>query len=270
MLIDIEKLICSQDIQSRETINTGTVQDYAEAMRDGAIFPPVTVFEDSGEYWVADGFHRVEAYKTLGTNEVECDVRKGGKTDALIFSCGSNATHGLQRTNTDKRRSVLLLLANDRFKEWSTRQIAEACKVSHTFVAKVQKELRNANDTPENFIQPTYPWDRDSFKEECATWNDSFHGSAFAMDLLGYSLETIADTTGKDIEDVERLFNPQYANRCKPFRKTVDRDGDENDNYSRGETLIGEGYDENFFRTAYNATRKKIVHSWRRDAWRMR
>ena len=161
MLIEIEKIICSTDIQSRIAIDVATVQNYAEEMNNGAVFPPVTVFDDGdGSYWLADGFHRVEACKLVGIDAIVCEVRAGGKTEALIFSCGSNAQHGLPRTNADKRRAVLLLLNDDRFAGWSTRQLAEACRVSHTFVSKIQKDLKTP-PPPDK----TYPWDRDDFKE---------------------------------------------------------------------------------------------------------
>jgi len=273
MLIEIEKIICSRDIQSRIAIVPGTVQNYAEEMQNGAIFPPVTVFDDSsGSYWLADGFHRIEASKLIGIASIECDVKAGGKTEALFFSCGSNATHGLPRTNADKRRAVLMLLEDDRAAGWSTRQIAEVCRVSHTFVAKMKSELNipPANTPgipPASLLQQKYPWERDDFKECCKLWNQDFHSAALAMQSLGYPLETIADATGRELESVERLFNPQFPDRCKPFRMWLDRKGDEQDNYSRGETLLQEGCDEEFFKTAYNTERKQLVHRWRSDAW---
>jgi hypothetical protein len=269
MLIEIEKIICSTDIQSRIAIDVATVQNYAEEMNNGAVFPPVTVFDDGdGSYWLADGFHRVEACKLVGIDAIVCEVKAGGKTEALIFSCGSNAQHGLPRTNADKRRAVLLLLNDDRFAGWSTRQLAEACRVSHTFVSKIQKDLKTPPPPDPPPPDKTYPWDRDDFKESCKLWNKDFHGAALAMQLLGYPLETIAEVTGKDLESVERLFNPQFPDRCKPFRKWLDHKGDEQDNYGRGETLLQEG-DAEFFKTAYNTERKMLVHHLRLEPWLM-
>ena len=34
-------------------------------MEEGAIFPPVTVFFDGEHFWLADGFHRVQAAETI-------------------------------------------------------------------------------------------------------------------------------------------------------------------------------------------------------------
>jgi len=43
--------------QTRETVDDDVVQEYAEAMEAGAVFPPIVVFyvEAQGEYVLADG-----------------------------------------------------------------------------------------------------------------------------------------------------------------------------------------------------------------------
>ena len=59
-------------------------------MRDGAKFPPVTVF-DGENNWLSDGFHRFYA----GLEEIEADVRQGTLRDAKLFSMSANAVHEL-------------------------------------------------------------------------------------------------------------------------------------------------------------------------------
>jgi hypothetical protein len=39
------------------------VQNYADALEEGANFPPVTLFYDGSAYWLADGFHCTAAGK---------------------------------------------------------------------------------------------------------------------------------------------------------------------------------------------------------------
>lgn len=124
--------------QPRSTIDFGVVEDYATAMADGATLPPLTVFYDGQDHWLADGFHRRAAAETLGLAEVECDVRQGTRRDAVLFSVGANAAHGMRRTNEDKRRSVLTLLNDAEWAKWSDGEIARKCAVSQPFVSKIR------------------------------------------------------------------------------------------------------------------------------------
>jgi len=68
--------------QSRTELNEATVTEYCDALTNGTGFPPVTVFFDGVEYWLADGFHRLFALKANGASLVEVDVRAGTVEDA--------------------------------------------------------------------------------------------------------------------------------------------------------------------------------------------
>lgn len=133
--------------QSRAELNAEAVTAYGDAMLAGAVFPPVIVFYDGAEYWLADGFHRWEAADAAGLEEIESDVRQGTRRDAILFSVRANASHGVQRTHSDKRRAVQILLNDAEWSLWSHRKIAEATGVSHTFVSKLvgTNPLRSGN-----------------------------------------------------------------------------------------------------------------------------
>lgn len=138
--IDGAQTVCIADIrvnggtQSRANINRDAVADYAEAMEGGAQFPPVVLFYDGDAYWLADGFHRYEAYARAGVNDVPAEIRQGTQRDAILFSVGANAAHGLRRTNEDKRRAVMVLLNDLEWSKWSNREIARQCSVSEYLV----------------------------------------------------------------------------------------------------------------------------------------
>jgi DNA-binding transcriptional regulator YiaG len=70
-----------------------------------------------------------------------CEVRQGTRRDAVLFSVGANADHGLRRTNADKRRAVEVLLRDEEWKQWNDHEIGRQCNVSHHTVAKVREEL---------------------------------------------------------------------------------------------------------------------------------
>jgi hypothetical protein len=83
-----------------------------------------------------------------GDVEIDADVREGSKLDAIKFALSANETHGLRRTQADKRNAVLTALADPEWKELSGREIAKLCNVSHDLVARVKRETSAViNDT---------------------------------------------------------------------------------------------------------------------------
>jgi len=136
----VEKIRIDCGTQSREKIDQQVVSDYAVALKEGAKFPAVVVFHDGLEYYLADGFHRYLAHVQAGRTEIEAEVKNGTLRDAILYSLSANDSHGLRRTNADKRKSVMTLLEDDEWKQWSSSDIARACKVSHVFVIKLRKD----------------------------------------------------------------------------------------------------------------------------------
>ena len=65
----------TRNLQTRAALNEDTVQDYADAMERGDRFPAVTVFTDGAEYYLADGFHRVEALRRIGKRAVVAELQ---------------------------------------------------------------------------------------------------------------------------------------------------------------------------------------------------
>ncbi len=125
--------------QARAALDQSTVSEYAEAMEGGAAFPPVTVFFDGADRWLADGFHRYFGAKKIGCLSIGADERAGTRRDAILFSYGANAQHGLRRTNADKRKAVEDLLADSEWSKWSDRQIAKVACVSVPFVGAMRR-----------------------------------------------------------------------------------------------------------------------------------
>lgn len=121
--------------------NQEAVREYADVLKDGGSLPPVTVFFDGRDYWLADGFHRHSAHLFLSLPDIEADVREGSKRDAILFAVGANASHGLRRTNADKRRAVEALLKDEEWSVWSDREIARRSCTSAPLVARVREEV---------------------------------------------------------------------------------------------------------------------------------
>jgi hypothetical protein len=127
--------------QMRVEMRPESVNEYAEEMLNGAVFPPIIVFRDGADYWLADGFHRVAAARKIERDVIEAEVREGTARDAILIGIGANATHGVRRTQADKRRAVERLLKDPEWARWSDRKVAEVAKVDHKTVAKLRREL---------------------------------------------------------------------------------------------------------------------------------
>jgi ParB-like nuclease domain len=141
--IELSAIRADERAQPRAALSVDRVAEYVEDMGRGDKFPPLIVFhDDAGGYWLADGFHRYHAAVGLEWKTVECDVRKGELRDAILFSCGTNAAHGIRRSNDDKRQAVTKLLMDEEWGKWSDREIARRCHVGPDLVDRIREQLR--------------------------------------------------------------------------------------------------------------------------------
>jgi ParB-like chromosome segregation protein Spo0J len=101
----------NQRAQPRAKLDEQVIAEYAEAMRQGEIFPPVTVFYDGKDYWLADGYLRFEAAARIGRDSISAEVHEGTLRDATLWAVGANATHGRRRSEADKQRAARQLLS---------------------------------------------------------------------------------------------------------------------------------------------------------------
>jgi hypothetical protein len=139
--VPLEQLQAEGEAQARERLDPDKVEEYGAvlAASPGVVWKdPAVVFFDGEWYWLGDGFHRAAAYIDAKKDTMPCDVRPGTREDARWFACGANKTHGLHRTNADKRKAVRMAL--EQKPQMSDRAIAEHCGVSPPFVASIRRE----------------------------------------------------------------------------------------------------------------------------------
>ena len=142
--IDPCKIRTDLDTHAREKICDETVKIYAEAMKNGARFPPITVFFDreNEQYILADGFHRLFAHLRVKPNDpIIIEQYLGNVKDAILHSVGSNKSHGLRRSNEDKRNFVELALLHPYSVGMSDRQVADHVGVSSQMVSATRRRL---------------------------------------------------------------------------------------------------------------------------------
>lgn len=134
----------AERLQTRASTNSDYIDEIADRMAAGDTFPPIVVFTDGKESWVADGIHRLDGAIKSKT-KIGVDERKGTRADAVEYACGANSSHGMRRTNADKRRAVQLALSS--FPDRSSRAIAELCGVSNHLVEELRQSAQTSAST---------------------------------------------------------------------------------------------------------------------------
>lgn len=133
--------------QVRAALNEQVVSQYADRMTEGDVFPPIVLFHDGTQHYLADGFHRALAATRINWREIEADVRPGTKTDALWFALGANKTHPWQMTQADKRHAILLAIQT--WPEKSINQIAEQIGVNQRYASGIKTEVSATTNLPD-------------------------------------------------------------------------------------------------------------------------
>ena len=129
--------------QPRAAIKLHHVKLLEEQLEDGQQLEPVIVFYDGESYWLTDGYHRWHAHRNREEEVIACVIHTGSRRDAVLYSVGANADHkpALPRSREDKRRAIMTLLTDPEWKEWSDREIARRCCVSHDFVNRMRSSI---------------------------------------------------------------------------------------------------------------------------------
>jgi hypothetical protein len=183
--------------QPRELIDPVTVEEYAEAMRQLAPFPPLIVFHDGVHTWLADGFHRYHAAQKIGAQAAEVDWRIGTLEKAKLFAASANTAHGLRRTEGDKRRAIEMVLSTTEGRRWTQERIAEHCDVDQSYVsrlkAKYDSHNRTKNRTPPSLTKAEQKRARIA---DAATARPEASNRAIAREL-GVHRETVAAVRAK-------------------------------------------------------------------------
>ena len=107
-LMDVSQRLLRTDggTQYRDGIEEETMCDYLDAMKDGAVFPPIETVFDGQHHWVVDGFHRLAAHYRRGSPSIKVSCIHGTLEEARLLALGANTQHGLRRDAKTKRRIV--------------------------------------------------------------------------------------------------------------------------------------------------------------------
>jgi hypothetical protein len=145
--LQIEKITLDPDVQVRGITHRETVRDYAQQKKEGYSFPPIVIFTDGLNNYLADGWHRLEADRLNDVATVACQIYEGCKDDAILFAIWKNRTQlGISWDKEARERSVLHV--HRLHPDWSDHLIQRATAVPRTTVWRLREaERRRTGET---------------------------------------------------------------------------------------------------------------------------
>jgi uncharacterized ParB-like nuclease family protein len=132
VMLPLDQITIHDEIQVRlEGLDEEWIETLVNVLENGGELTPVEVYQDGAHYILADGFHRVEAYKRTTATQVKALVRSGGYAGAVERAEEANLEHGLQLTTESKRHILLRRLQRGHpWAELSDRELARRLGVS--------------------------------------------------------------------------------------------------------------------------------------------
>jgi hypothetical protein len=130
--IKVIDVVFREDLYPRIETSATTVQKYAE---DLSVLPPITVNQNKE---LIDGWHRWTAHKKNGVDEIEAIIVKtASDSDLLEKAIETNATHGLQLSQADKKDMAFKIYNGTPEKDRGEKkkQLAKILSVSDSTIA---------------------------------------------------------------------------------------------------------------------------------------
>jgi hypothetical protein len=199
-LIALTNIVVDERCQFREALDWDYVNALAEDLARGDTLPPVDLFYNDETYWLSSGFHRFHAAERARHTHIEAKIHQGGLREAILFAAGSNSRHGLRRSNADKRKAVMALLADDEWSTWSDREIARRCQVNHELVGRLRPKDVSGGTASEKRV----------YKDK--------HGNVGVMDTsrIGHRIEAEATTDAPVPFEGPDIPKPQFGREPEP------------------------------------------------------
>jgi hypothetical protein len=101
--IKIADIAIRDDWQVRGKLDNAAVSRYKNIYKNGGTMPPIRIALVAGTLRLVDGWHRLEALRLLGHDEVLADIVEMTLSDARWAAASANLTHGLPLKSKEVR-----------------------------------------------------------------------------------------------------------------------------------------------------------------------
>lgn len=151
VLIPLSWIKENHDTQVRGQVSSARVASLEEIIQEvGGELDPIDLFYETGEakdinaetpLFVADGFHRLAAYRGCGKQKIPAILRQGDKSEAIEFGLRRNCRHGTPMTAKEKRHAAELAVRDPRLGEFPDKKLAKIIGVSPTLISEARKGI---------------------------------------------------------------------------------------------------------------------------------
>lgn len=124
--IELNKIKVDEELYPRSQVVWQVYYDYAESMKTGAKFPPITLALHRRRLILVDGLHRIEAYKLRKKKTIQAEIHTGWSYDRIFEEAvRRNIQHGKALSPYEKRRIALKL----RHMRYSLKDVSKLIQV---------------------------------------------------------------------------------------------------------------------------------------------
>jgi len=141
-----DKITRDHITQIRGRIDSSKVKEYEVIIREQGEMDPLDVFTDGSAtdkpvFYLADGWHRMDAYAAAGVEKFKIHIRLGSKSDAIRFALQRNGRHGAQMTNTEKRHAAETAVQDPEIGNSTDKEIAALIGCSPSLVSEARRGI---------------------------------------------------------------------------------------------------------------------------------
>ncbi len=137
--IEVKDVVFRKDLYPRIEHNQAKAQEYSENIEH---LPPIEVNQHNE---LIDGFHRWTAHKLAGLDQIKVVVTHTDSDDHLLeLAIKTNASHGLQLSQSDKKRMAIQLYARGTRNAGRKKELAKLLSVSLSAVTGWVSDLDQA------------------------------------------------------------------------------------------------------------------------------
>lgn len=136
--ISLDAVVFDAKIYPRSVHSASTIDQYADALEAGDVFPPIVLEPDTNRLY--DGFHRWQAYKKLGREEIEVTYREAPTgVPEKLFSASLSVKHGDRIKGEELRRIAREIITKDA--AFNINTVARLCGVTRQTVANWVRDI---------------------------------------------------------------------------------------------------------------------------------